>query len=193
MAKRRRHTTALQKANEALEAEGRRQCALKYSATGLALRRFWGKKKDAIGRLMEVTRETWKECASTNMHSMIEMCEKEAGVEIQNGNGKSWHDLPYMNATLDTNRMSPAKWAYMRQRQKQWVAPQVMACVMVALHRKYGFGAERLSRIYGQVQELEAEFDMDPEKIKAACLEETGVDVSRFYITDGDPEPEKSK
>lgn len=45
------------------------------------------------------------------------------------------------------------------------------------LHRKYGFGYERCARIYSKIQEIEAEYGMDPERIRAACLAETGVNV----------------
>lgn len=172
-----RHRTAFQKATADLEAEGRRQCFLLYSATALALHRHWGKRKAAILSLFEITGEVWRACASTNDYSMIEMCEQETGIEVQNGDGKSWEDLPYLNATLDIKRMTNAQWVYMRQQQKKWIAPQVMACIMVALHRKYGFGFDRLSRIYSQIQDIEAEFAHSPERIQKAARELTGINI----------------
>lgn len=182
MAKKKRKRTAYQKACDRIETEGRRQCFLLYSAAALALVRHWGKKKVTIIRLFEITGEVWHECAQTNMHSMIEMCEQETGIEVQNGSGKSWEDLPYMNATLDTGQMSYAQWVYMRQQQVKWIAPQVMACLLVALHRKYGFGFDRCSKFYGQVQEIEAQYGMDPERIRAACIKETGIDVTDAFL-----------
>lgn len=172
-----RHRTAFQKANADLEAEGRRQCMLLYSATALALRRHWNKGRQTILSLFEITGDTWRSCAETNEHSMIEMCEQETGIEIQCGNGKTWRDLPYLNGTLNTGRMTNAQWVYMRQRQKQWIAAQVTACILIALHRKYGFGFDRCARIYGQIQEIEAEYGMDQKKIQEACRAETGINV----------------
>lgn len=172
-----RHRTAFQKANADLEAEGRKQCFLLYSATAIALFRHWNKKKAAILSLFEITGDVWHSCAETNLHSMIEMCEQETGIEIQNESGKSWRDLPYLNATLNTQRMSNAQWVYMRQQQKKWIAPQVMACILIALHRKYGFGFDRCARIYSQIQDIEAEYDMDPEKLQEACREMTGINI----------------
>lgn len=180
MAKSRRRTT-YQKACQKIETEGRRQCFLLYGAAALALYRHWGRKKDAIGKLFEVSGEVWHECAQSSMHSMIQLCEAETGIEIQNGEGKSWHDLPYLNAALDTKRMTNAQWVYMRHQQIKWIAPQVMACIMVTLHRKYRFGYERCARIYGQIREIEAEYGMDPKRIRSACLEETGVDVFDIF------------
>lgn len=172
-----RHRTAYQKANADLEAEGRRQCFLLYSATAIALFRHWGKRKTAILSLFEITGDVWHSCAETNLHSMIEMCYQETGIEVQNGDGRSWEDLPYLNASLDTGRMTNAQWVYMRQQQKKWIAPQVMACIMVALHRKYGFGFERLSRIYSQIQDIEAEYDTDQDKIRKAAQDITGINI----------------
>lgn len=172
-----RHRTAFQKANADLEAEGRKQCMLLYSATALALRRHCGKGKQAILSLFEITGSVWRSCAETNLHSMIEMCEQETGIEIQNGNGKSWKDLPYLNGTLNTKPMTNAQWVYMRQRQKQWIAAQVTACILIALHRKYGFGFDRCARIYVQIREIEAEYGMDEKKIQQACKDETLVNV----------------
>lgn len=176
-----RHRTAYQKANAELEAEGRKQCMLLYSAAALALRRHWGKGKQAILSLFEITGSVWRSCAETNLHSMIEMCYEETGIEIQNGDGKSWKDLPYFNATLNTQRMSNAQWVYMRQQQKKWIAPQVMACIMVALHRKYGFGFERLSRLYNQIDAIRTEYSLDPDKLREVCREETHIDVHEVY------------
>ena len=172
-----RHRTAFQKANADLEAEGRRQCFLLYSATALALHRHWGKRKQAILSLFEITGDVWHSCASTNDYSMIEMCYQETGIEVQCGDGKTWEDLLYLNGKFPDKPMTNAQWAYMRQQQKKWIAPQVMACIMVALHRKYGFGFDRLSRIYSQIQDIEAEYAHSPERIQKAARELTGINI----------------
>lgn len=181
MAKPRRRTT-YQKACQSIETEGRRQCFLLYGAAALALYRHWDLRQTSIRRFLEVTSAVWEECASTNLHSMIEMCENETGIEIQNGEGKSWKDLPYLNGTIDWEPQTNAQWIYMRQQQKKWIAPQIMACLLIALHRKYGFGYGRCSKIYGQIRQIEEEFGMDPDKVQAACLAETGIDVTDAFM-----------
>lgn len=177
MAKR-KHRSTYHKATDALEQEGRKQCFIIYGASAIALWRHYGKRQQAITRLFDITSEVWQDCAATNMHSMIEMCEKETGIEIQNGEGKSWRDLPYLNASLNQMRMSEAQWIYMRRQQIKWIAPQVMACIMIALHRKYGFGFDRLSRFYGQIDEVRGEYNNDPDVIREECRKLTGVDVA---------------
>jgi hypothetical protein len=69
----------------------------------------------------------------------------------------------------------------MRQQQVKWIAPQVMACIMVALHRKYGFGFDRCSRIYSQIQEIAAPYGDDPKRIREACLKEAGINITEVY------------
>lgn len=182
MTKKRKHRTAYQKACDGIETEGRRQCFLLYSAAALALSRHWGKGKATILRLFELTGEVWHSCAEGRMHSMIQMCEEETGIEVQNGSGKSWENLPYLNGTLSRKRMTNAQWVYMRQKQVEWIPAQIMACILVALHRKYGFGFDRCAKFYGQVQEIEAEYEMNPDKVRAACIEETGIDVTDAFL-----------
>ena len=173
-----KHKHAFRTATDRLESEGRRQCALLYGSTAIALNRHWKKGKDAIVRLFDVSGEIWHECASTNLRSMVEMCETETGIEVQCGNGKTWRDLPYMNGSLQTARMTEGQWIYMRQQQIKWIAPQVVSCIMIALHRKYGFGFVRLSRFYAQVDAIRAEYASDPDRLREECRRLTGIDVA---------------
>ena len=174
---RKKHRNPLVKAAKQIEIRGNKHCICLYSATAIALWRHWGKKKEAINRLFDLSHVVWNECAKDHDHSMIQMCETETGIEVQCGNGKTWRDLPYMNGSLQTARMTEGQWIYMRQQQIKWIAPQVMACIMIALHRKYGFGFDRLSRIYGQIQEIEAEFQDDDAKIRDYCRKELMIDI----------------
>ena len=59
-----------------------------------------------------------------------------------------------------------------------------MACMLIALHRKYGFGYERCSRIYQQISDIEAEYRSNPERLRKACFELTGIDVAATVTTD---------
>ena len=168
--------TAYQKATRRIETDGIKHCTVLYGATGIVLWRKWGKRTEAINRLFGLSRSVWKDCAKDFDHSMIEMCEMETGIEIQNGDGKSWRDVFYLNGTIPES-MSYEQMLYMRQQQIKWIRPQVMACLMVALHRKYGFGFDRCARIYQQIEEASAEYGHDPKKIRRACQEITGIDV----------------
>ena len=171
-----RHKTAFERSTMRLEAEGKKYSQMIYGAVAILLWRHYNKKETAILRFFDESWDVWKTCATDHDHSMIEMCENETGIEIQNGDGKSWHDLMYLNGVLPES-MTYEQWVYMRQNQIRWVRPNIMACIMITLHRKYGFGFERCGRFYQQIQDIEAEFRNDQKKIRAACREITGIDV----------------
>lgn len=174
--KKRRHVTAHEKALAAIEAEGHRQCMLLYGAAGIALRRHWGKGAEEVRDLFEASYDVWRECAADAGRSMVRTCEEETGVEIQIGDGKSWRDIPYLNGAINDMRMSNAQWAYMRQRQAKWVAPQVMACLMVAMHREWGFGHRRCAEAYRRISEVQELYGNDAEAIRQECMRLLGID-----------------
>ena len=183
--------TAYQKATRRIESDGVRHCFVLYGATGIVLWREWGRRAEAIRRLFRLSREVWRDCAKDHDHSMIAMCEAETGIEIQNGDGVSWHDVAYLNGSLNPGMMNEAQWLYMRQQQIKWIRPQIMACLMVALHRKYGFGYERCARIYQQIEATALEYRNDPKRIRKACMELTGIDVADVVTKQGE-EDEKA-
>lgn len=173
----------LQKAYRRIETEGKKHSICLYSATAIALWRHWGKKKEAISRLFDLSHEVWQECAKDHDHSMIQMCEEITGIEITNGDGKGWRDVHYLNGTIPES-MTEAQILYMRQQQLKWIRPQIMACMLISMHRKYKFGYERCSRIYAQIQEIEAEYRSNPERLRKACIELTGIDVADTVTAD---------
>lgn len=65
----------------------------------------------------------------------------------------------------------------MRRQQKKWMAPQIVAGILLALHRKCGFGFDRCARMYQQIDAIEQEYGKDPQKTAQACLELTGVKI----------------
>lgn len=171
-----RRKTGSQRAYERLEKDGDKWALILYSALALTMCRNWNMKKTAVTRLVNTTWDAWKECAQTNEKSMIMMCEEETGIEIRNGDGKGWRDVAYLNGE-DLGPMTDAQWLYMRQQQIKWVRPNIMACILIGLHRKYGFGFDRCARVYAQIEEIEQEFKSDPKRIRRAAQEEVGVDI----------------
>lgn len=101
MAKRKKHKHIVgRSADMALQKELHRQVGIIYSAAAIALHRQWGWGKDRIIGLADMTREVWHECAKTNLRSMPQMLEEETGVEVQCGDGTSWHELAFLNADI---------------------------------------------------------------------------------------------
>lgn len=164
------------------------QCFRLYSAAAIALYRYWNKRRLTLTRLFEIVHTTWMECATDNKVSMIQICEQETGIEIQNGDGTHWRELAFLNHAyeIDPAKMTNAQWVVMRNNQIRWVRPQIMACLLVALHRKYHFGYERCARVYAQIEEVEREFNCKPYRLHEACLSETGIDIREIINKKGE-------
>lgn len=160
-----------------MDRELMRQCRLIYSCTAVALKRSYKWEKRGILKLLDLTEEIWKECGSTILKSLVQMLDEETGVEIQRGDGKSWRDLAFLNAEQNVGYMTKAKWTYMRVQQKKWIAPQVTAGILLALHRKCGFDSDRIAETYARILEVEEEVEYKEDRAIALCSEETLVDI----------------
>ena len=185
MAKRKKHKHIIGKsADMALQRELHRQVGIIYSAA-IALHRYWGWGKDRIIKLADMTREVWHECAQTNLRSMPQMLEEETGVEVQCGDGTSWHDLAFLNADNHKyDNMNISQFLYMRAKQVRWVAPNVMSCLLLSLYRRCGFGGDkRLPRVAAQIAGVREEFGNSEEALRAACLKETGISIVDYMDT----------
>ena len=172
-----RQKNAYQRAVDAFRVESRKQCTLLFGAASIALYRHWGMKKLAIVRIIRVAKEAWNECAEDTTVSMIQMCEEETGIELQNGSGKSWRELLYLNDDFRNHQLTYEQAVVMRQNQTKWIPAQITASILIAMHRKHGFGYDRCARLYQQMQDIEAEFKYKPDRIKNACIAETGLNV----------------
>lgn len=171
------HKTAMEAATKALKKAEREQCMIIYAAAALALRRHWKRGRRAILNIFNETGEIWQDCVSSPDKSMLAMCEQETGIEVQCGDGRSWHDIAYLNGMLAGRQMTFAQWTYMRQQQLRWVAPQIVACFLLTLHRKYKFGYDRCARFYEQIDAIRAEFGVDPERLLQTCRQELRINI----------------
>lgn len=169
------------KAEQELRQETTKQIDIVYHAMAIALGRGyeWGHLR--IQRAVDISRDTYKECAESNELSMLQMLYDETGIELMRSDGQqSFKDVIYLNAKADEGKpLSPAQWLAMRQNQKKWVASQITASILIALHRKEGWGVERCGRFFQILEEIKAEYDYDPAALREVSKKETG-----FYITD---------
>lgn len=169
----------IKKVEAQMAVESRKQIHIYYSAVSLALHREWGWGRERISKMYHETQEAWEECAKTNERSMVQMLEEETGVELRNETGKTWRDLCFMNSEHPANQQkwTKAQFLYMRIQQLKWTGTNVFACILLGLHRLYGFGPERLERVVQQAMQIREEFGYDQEALLGACLEETGVNI----------------
>ena len=82
-----------------------------------------------------------------------------------------------MNTAIDDGHdLSPQEWIIMRQKQKQWIECQIMACVFLGMHRKEGWGPKRIKELMDRMQQVKEEFDYDNKKLIQAFLDECDYD-----------------
>ena len=169
------------KADRELEKEIERWEVISFAAAVLAMHRYYGWTRAQLLEMLEHCAVICKDCSSTNQLSLIQMLDEETGIELQNGDDRSWQELAYLNASLKPGQqMTTSQWIYMRNRQKKWVEPQLMACILLGLHRMKGYGFTSLKRIYSQIAGIEAEYGWNKDALHAACLDATGISAVEY-------------
>lgn len=169
------------KADRELEEEIKRQEVISFAAAVLTMHRYYGWADSQLRGMLRFCAVITASCASTTQLSLIQMLDDETGIELQNGDGRSWQELAYLNASLKPGQqMTTSQWIYMRNRQKKWVEPQLMACILLGLHRMKGYGFTSLKRIYSQIAGIEAEYGWNKDALHAACLDATGISAVEY-------------
>ena len=131
----------------------------------IALSRYWGWKKDRLSKLQEIQEEVWNEVASDNDVSMIQLLDAECGIELTNHEGVSYRDVIYLNTAIDDGvQLTKYQYLAMRRNQAKWTEAQITACIILAMHRKEGWGFKRARELLEKMQQIKEEYNYDQEK-----------------------------
>lgn len=182
MPKGRRTSNLLRNVERQMNEEHDKQDRILRAAALIAMHRHWGWRQKRLLGLLEMIDEVISECGETNKKSMIQMLDEETGIELQNGDGKSWKELAFLNAEIDIGKLTLPKLIYMRQQELKWIPSLITAYILLALHRKCGFGSDRCARVYAQILETAEEFGWNGKDLTVACLQETGVDIDKVHF-----------
>lgn len=170
---------ALKQAEKKMEFEMNKWIDINHCAMALVLHRYWGYGAKRIQGVESTIEDTWEECAAyADKKSILQMLEEETGIEIRNfETNKSFHELAYFNneIKMDPKRMNRAQWIYMRNQQAKWMRPTTLACILLGLHRKQGFGTDRLIRVFEQMNIV---IDTEYQQNKFALLEAAKNEVN---------------
>lgn len=175
---------AVLKANRELDAEMKKQINMIYPVFAHVFWYEYGWKKLRIMRVFITSQEVWEECAAYSTEkSMLEMLEEETGIEISIPGKKSYHELAYLGSSAwDGKPPTKMQLLYIRQKQKEWLAPMLLACMCLSLHRYYGYGPERIARFVESVQTIR--FDRGTkEKNYRDLLEGTTIELNEITQT----------
>ena len=169
----------LRKVEDDLQKEMYKQLNMISGSVGIALYEYWGWRHERLHKLYKTIDKLWEEIADDPNVSAFKLCEDETGmvISIPDFDG-TWSDLLYYKDKAYKKDLPIQQLIYTRIRQKKWIGAEVVASVMVALHRMYGFGYERLSRLYEQMDESRNRYDWDAKKIRQECFRITGESLS---------------
>lgn len=169
---------ALRKAELALTAEMNKQLTIMYCSTAVILWRDYGWRKLRIGRRFSTTQKVWDECANWGYEkSMLQMLEEETGIEMQlSGFDKSYHELAYMDEKAWNRKLlTLPQVIYMHQQQRKWMAPLILACICLSLHRDEHWGADRISWFIQQIDAVRQQLGENPKKYMELMEHETDL------------------
>ena len=123
--------------------------------------------------MFDRTEEAWNEVGADNSISMVQKLDEEVGIELVNEDNKSYKTYKYLNASIDDGSpLDGFQWLYMRQNQKKWVKAQVTATICIAMHRKEGFGYERLCKLLDEMEDIKMDYHYNPKALVQQVLEE---------------------
>ena len=164
-----------EKARKKLVNELADQLDIVTSCAGIALYENWGWREKRIAGLYKEFNAVWDENAADKKRSIVEVCSEETGIDVFiPGFSGNYDDLKFFRG-YDTGRMTIEQEIVMRNKQCHWAPAMMLATAIVALHRRYGFGYERLARLNEQIVEVRQRYKGNVKKIKQACLDITGV------------------
>lgn len=155
-----------------------KQVEIVSGSFGIALYENFGWRKKKIEKFFNEINETWSEVSSDPNLSVLALCEQETGIELSiPEHDGSYKDLLYFNISPGTIQMTIQQKIYMRIRQKQWVGAEMIGAGLIALHRLYGFGYNRLATVYEQMTDVRERYNYDNKLIEAECYSITGVSM----------------
>lgn len=174
----------LRKAMKECSREMTTQIDIIYPAAAIVWYQEYGWRELRILRRFVTSSDVWEECASHGTSkSMLQMLEEETGIEMQlSGYDKSYHDFVYLDGSKWSGNIPTVPQAiYMFQMEKKWLAPLLLSCLCITLHRDEGWGADRLGRFISHVDALRQEWGRDTDLYKTKLKEITGIPVEKIW------------
>lgn len=172
-------TKSLKKAEQALQKEMNKQIEIIYPACAVVWWQEYGWRALRINRRFETSSRIWTECADYGAEkSMLQMLEEETGIDLQLSGYRDWHELQYVDGRAwDGKPLTLPQAIYMRQMQKTWVAPLILAGICLTLYRDEHWGAERIGRFISLVDQLREEIGERPDEFCKLMEDVTGTEI----------------
>lgn len=63
-----------------------------------------------------------------------------------------------------------------------WIGSLVLACILLGIHRREGFGSERIQRLYDQIIEIGNASKWNIEKLDSKLTELVGLSIDDDFL-----------
>ena len=171
---------AVTKAYDQLQKEQKKQVAIVYPCAVVILWNTFGFKQKRIARVLAESQAVVDECANMGgIKSIIEVLDDETGIELTLPNVGSYQEFASLYSEKWKNvkeRLSGPEVIYLYKKMEKWIPVQMIASLCTALHRKFGFGYERLQKFIAEVDSLREQYGTHTKKYKELIREKTDID-----------------
>lgn len=172
-------------------------------ASILALHRHYGWGKLRISRLIDDLAEIYQECVRDKNLTVLQLCD-DIGVEFRNAKGESYKDVSLLSKeeaikTREWLSRQPAEIIRkhniaVHKKHMSWVYPQFVASTCLALHRKEGWGLQRMGEISQFIDDIIHEFDdRSLDEFREVTNKETNIGIVWINNQLGIPEHKEKK
>lgn len=178
----------IKKADEKLTVQAQKALDVVYFGACIVLSKSYGWGKKRIKRLVDVAAEIFTECGTDQHVSLVQMCDEETGIEFRGPDGQSWRDTVYLNEEKwqkEQKRvfsmpmhMQKAYMLRVKGCMNKWLRPILMSSVALALHRKEGWGFERIQRFVILLEDCIRENNSNQKLMLDKVFEQTGLRYS---------------
>ena len=63
-----------------------------------------------------------------------------------------------------------------------WIGSLVLACILLGIHRREGFGSERIQRLYDQIIEIGDSNQWNIEKLDSNLMKLVGLSINDDFL-----------
>ncbi len=136
----------------------------------ILFRHGWSADK-IIERFNDATK-IWMEVKEHRL-STFELLESETGIELALDGEKSYTEFSQLK--FRERDVTPAQYIYSLHRRKRWIAPMLLAVILIAFHRVDGWEYDELAQFIQEEDELRKTYGDSLPKYRQLMLEETGL------------------
>lgn len=160
MRKKTQHSEALRRTYAKQSKELTEQFAIINGAMCILFQERYGYRNKKIHRIALSNSNVWKEVSeAVGGETVLELCERETGIEMSLDGEKSYHEFPYLdhNKWKGMKYPSEAQEIFILNQEIKWIPSMMLAVLCISMHRLYGWGFGRLAKLCTEIDTIRKE------------------------------------